>query len=151
MISLEFPEYPFRLREENGKRQIFDEARKKWVAFTPEEWVRQNVLQYLLQSMQYPSGLIAVEKEIRLGELNKRFDILVYDGQHQPWMMVECKAMEVRIDDAVVHQILRYNLSVPVRYMTVTNGNTTYCFEKKTGRLEAIPNLPVWENMKSAD
>lgn len=149
MIILDFPDYPFRLREEDGKRQIFDEARKKWVAFTPEEWVRQNVLQYLLQAMQYPASLISVEKEIQLGELSKRFDILVYDQHHQPWLMVECKAMDVRINDAVVHQVLRYNLSVPVPFLVVTNGDTTYCFEKKTGRLEEIPNLPVWEKTDS--
>ncbi|MBZ5859174.1 type I restriction enzyme HsdR N-terminal domain-containing protein [Flavihumibacter profundi] len=147
MISLEFPDFPFRWREQNGKRQIFDETRKKWVAFTPEEWVRQNFLQYLLQEKKYPATLIAIEKELKIGELTKRFDILVYDYQHQPWLMVECKSMDVAINDAVVHQVLRYNIAIPVRFIVVTNGTKTYFFEKKTGRLEPIQELPVWKEL----
>ena len=145
MISLVYPEYPFRMRELEGKRQIFDDTRKRWVAFTPEEWVRQNFLQYLLQGKKYPASLIAVEKELMLGELTKRFDILVYDQLHRPWLMVECKAMDVTITDAVVHQILRYNMASPVRYMVVTNGTASWFFEKKSGSLELILELPEWK------
>ncbi|ULQ54814.1 type I restriction enzyme HsdR N-terminal domain-containing protein [Flavihumibacter fluvii] len=144
MINLVFPDYPFRMREMDGKHQIFDEARKRWVAFTPEEWVRQNFLQYLFQEMNYPASLIAVEKEMQLGELSKRFDILVYNQQHKPWMMVECKSMDVTISDAVVHQVLRYNMAIPVRYLVVTNGRSSWFFEKKNGRLEALLELPAW-------
>lgn len=144
MVSLVYPDFPFRMREQAGKRQIFDDTRKKWVSFTPEEWVRQNFLQYLLQTMKYPASLIAVEKELQLGELKKRFDILVYDRQHTPWLMVECKSMDVSIDDAVVHQVLRYNMAIPVRYLVVTNGNQSWFFERKVGRLEPIREMPEW-------
>lgn len=133
------------MRELEGKRQIYDDTRKKWIAFTPEEWVRQNFLQYLIQEKKYPASLIAVEKELMLGEMSKRFDILVYDHFHKPWLMVECKSMDVPINDAVVHQILRYNLAIPVRYLVVTNGNGSWFFEKKTGRLDMIQELPVWK------
>jgi hypothetical protein len=116
--------------------------RKKWVLLTPEEWVRQNFIQYLVKVQNYPSSLIAIEKEILLGELKKRFDILVYDKNHQPWMIVECKSMDVILDDKVLQQALRYNISVPVPYIIVTNG--AYCagFSRKEGVLEMLPALP---------
>jgi hypothetical protein len=145
MINLVFPKYPFRQRELDGKRQIFDALRKRWVLFTPEEWVRQNFLQYMLQQMHYPTALIAIEKELQLGERKKRFDILLYNQQHQPWLMVECKAMDVSINDAVVQQILTYNMAVPVPYLVVTNGIGTWAFKKREGKLVAADALPVWE------
>ncbi len=122
MIQIQYPEPDFRIREENNGSLIFDELRKTWLVLTPEEWVRQNFIRYLTNVMNYPSSLIAVEKQLKLGELTKRFDILVYDANHQPWMMIECKAMDVRLDQKVLDQILRYNMSVPVKYMILTNG-----------------------------
>lgn len=118
--------------------------RKKWLLLTPEEWVRQNFVQYLIQVKRYPSALIALEKEISLGELKKRFDILVYDTNHQPWMMVECKAAAIDMNEAVLQQVLRYNISVPVKYILITNGNITYGWERAT-ELTAINELPFWK------
>ena len=89
-MIINYPEPAFRIKTGNGKDFIFDLLRKKWVVLTPEEWVRQNFIQYLLQVKNYSAALIAIEKEIKLGELKKRFDILVYDSKHQPWMMIEC-------------------------------------------------------------
>ena len=126
MVVINYPEPDFRIKKENGKEFIFDALRKKWIMLTPEEWVRQNFVQYLLQEKKYPASLIAMEKEIRLGELKKRFDILVYDNNHQPWMMIECKAATIKLDDAVLQQILRYNITIPVPYIIITNGNLTY-------------------------
>ena len=80
MIKIEYPPYQPKIKTEEGREMIFDEVRRRWVVLTPEEWVRQNFLQYLVQVMKYPASLIAVEKEIRLGELKKRFDIVVYDA-----------------------------------------------------------------------
>src|SRR5262245_23337454 len=122
MITIDYPQHPFRFKKEAGKEMIFDAYRKQWVKLTPEEWVRKNFLQYMVLVRQYPASMIAVEKEIIVGELSKRFDILVYNRQHQPWMMIECKAMEVNLSDAVLQQVLRYNISVPVQYLVVTNG-----------------------------
>ena len=140
MIKVAFPEPAFRFKKENGKEFIFDTLRKKWLRLTPEEWVRQNFLQYLIQSLAYPSSLIALEKSISLGELTKRFDILVYDTQHQPWMMIECKGADIPVTPAVLEQVLRYNISVPVPYLVITNGATTYAWDRQTQQmLEQLP------------
>ena len=143
MINISYPEPAFRIKKENGKEFIFDPLRKKLLVLTPEEWVRQNFLQYLLQVKKYPAALIAVEKEILLGELKKRFDILVYNKEYQPWMMVECKAMEIKLDEMVLEQVLRYNISVPVEFMVITNGNLVYAWQKKDDELILINELPV--------
>jgi hypothetical protein len=146
MIRIEYPPFPFRIREEEGKEVIFDELRRLWVRLTPEEWVRQNFLQYLAQTMRYPASLIAIERELKLGELKKRFDVLVYNRQHQPWLMVECKAMEVQLDQAVLQQVLRYNIAIPVPFLVITNGHYCAGFEKRDQQLQLIDALPVFEN-----
>lgn len=122
---------------------LFDPLRKKWIVLTPEEWVRQNFVQFLIQEKKYPSALVAVEKEIRLGELKKRFDILVYDTTHQPWMIVECKAAAIALTEEVLQQALRYNISVPVRYLLITNGHTCMGWSKEEGRLIALEEMPA--------
>lgn len=143
MVKLEFPSPNFKIKEEEGKELIFDEIRRQWVRLTPEEWVRQNIIQYLIQIKQYPSAFIGVEKEIKLGELKKRFDVLVFDKAHQPWMMIECKAMDINLDDAVLQQVLRYNQSIPVHYLVITNGIYTFCFHKTESTLVAVDTIPV--------
>ncbi|SEP38608.1 Type I restriction enzyme R protein N terminus (HSDR_N) [Niastella yeongjuensis] len=144
MIRIEYPLFPFRMKREEGKEFIFDECRKQWIRLTSEEWVRQNFLQYLLQVKKYPAALIAVEKEIRLGELKKRFDILIYNAQHQPWLMVECKAMEVPLMDDVLHQVLRYNIAVPVPYLVITNGAASFAYIRKNNQLQMLEDLPEY-------
>ncbi|NML22826.1 type I restriction enzyme HsdR N-terminal domain-containing protein [Pseudoflavitalea sp. G-6-1-2] len=142
MLRIEFPEHPFRFKKVEEKEFIFDEFRKAWVRLTPEEWVRQNFLQYLLQRMQYPASMIAVERELKLGELKKRFDILVYDRQHKPWLMVECKAMGVPLEEAVLMQVLRYNIAIPVPYLVITNGEFSAGFVKNEQTLNPLVELP---------
>jgi hypothetical protein len=146
MILVEYPEFPFRIRKEEEKEFIFDELRKQWLRLTGEEWVRQNFLQYLLQVMKYPAALIAVEKEIKLGELKKRFDILVYNSDHQPWLMVECKGMDIALKEEVLQQALRYNIAIPVQYLIVTNGKYCAGFVKQGGQLNVIAALPDFMN-----
>ena len=131
MIKIKYPTFQFQIKDAAGSEIIFDALRKKWITLTPEEWVRQNFIQYLLQEVKYPSSFIAVEKEIMLGELKKRFDVLIYNRNHQPWMMIECKSTEVNLDQKVLDQVLRYNISVPVQYMVITNGEYSYAFERK--------------------
>src|SRR5215470_11072759 len=131
MISVKYPTPVFKLKKENGVEFIFDGIRKQWLTLNDEEWVRQNFVQYFIQTLGYPSSLIALEKEIKLGELTKRFDILVYDKNHQPWMMVECKGPGIQLNDATLHQVLRYNITVPVPYLVITNGHYTFAWEKK--------------------
>lgn len=143
MLNINYPEPGFRIKEEDGKDFIFDSLRKKWIVLTPEEWVRQNFVHYLLQVKNYPASLIAIEKEIKLGELKKRFDILVYNKNHQPWMMIECKAAVIKLDEKVLEQVLRYNISVPVKYLIVTNGSQCLVWIRHTGKLDLITEIPV--------
>lgn len=145
MITITYPQPDFRIKKETGNEFIFDSLRKKWVALTPEEWVRQNFIQYLIKEKKIPASLIAVEKEIKLGEMKKRFDILVYDNDHQPWMMIECKAAEIKLDDAVLQQALRYNISVPVNYIVITNGNSSYGWERTSNELQLLNEIPEWK------
>jgi hypothetical protein len=142
MIKIEYPAYQPRIKEQLGKEFIFDEIRKQWMMLTPEEWVRQNFLQYLIQVKKYPSSLIAVEKEIQLGELAKRFDIVVYDQNTQPWMIIECKEMEVALNEQVLNQALRYNITLNVPYIVLTNGTHCFGFSGKKGILEELSELP---------
>lgn len=143
MIVVQYPEPKFKLKNENGRQYIFDAIRKIWLQLTGEEWVRQNFVNYLIMQLNYPSTVIAIEKEIRLNELKKRFDILVYDREHKPWMLVECKEPNVNLSGDVLQQALRYNISVPVHYIVITNGKTTVGW-KKEGELILLNEMPVW-------
>jgi hypothetical protein len=142
MLAIKYPEPDFRIKEMKGKKFLFDPLRKKWILFTPEEWVRQNFVQYLTRVMNYPAALIALEKEISLGELKKRFDILIYDTNHLPWMMIECKEMNTELDEEVLQQVLRYNIAIPVQFIVITNGEQSFGWQKVNNRLDSINELP---------
>jgi len=142
MIKIEYPPYQPKIKKEQAVEYIFDEFRKRWVILTPEEWVRQNILQYLTKIKLYPASLIAIEKEIALGELKKRFDIVVYDKDSRPWMIVECKEMNVALDQQVLDQVLRYNIPMQVPYLVITNGSYCFAFENKEGQLIELGELP---------
>jgi hypothetical protein len=141
MISINYPEYPFKIQKEAGKDQIFNPLRKSWVVLTPEEWVRQNFIQYLIQVKNYPSTLIAIEKTIQLGELKKRFDIIVYKND-SPWLLIECKEANVPITEKTLEQILQYQQVVEADYLVMTNGHTTYGAKIETGKLHYLQSLP---------
>ena len=113
---------------------------------TPEEWVRQNMIQFLLHVMQYPSSLIAIEKEIRLAELKKRCDIVVYDRNQSPWMIIECKEMKVALSQKTLDQILRYHISLPAKYLIITNGSYCAGYQKIQNRFEEINLFPLFES-----
>lgn len=147
MIDVLFPEPQFRMKSKGEKTYIFDPIRKAWLLLTEEEWVRQNFVAYLVKERGYPQSLIALEKELLLNGLKKRFDVLVYNSGHQPWMMVECKAPEVALGEAVLQQALRYNMTIPVTYIIITNGNSTLGWRKEEGRLELIRELPPFSSI----
>jgi len=144
MIKINYPSYPFKIETREDKEYIFDPLRKKWIRLTPEEWVRQNFLQYLIQVMQYPAALIAVEKEIQIGELKKRFDILVYKDDH-PWLLIECKEMNVPISESVMQQLLRYQITVQADYLIVTNGNETRGIGKEKDQITVLNAIPSYQ------
>lgn len=127
MISLDFSGITLKLKQEEKKTFVFDLVRKKWVILTAEEHVRQYLLRYLTEGMEYPTGLIAVEKKIAVGKLFKRFDIVVFDRNHKPWMLVECKEPGVDITEATLFQLLTYHSTIPCKYWLFTNGHQTYC------------------------
>ncbi len=146
MIVVDYPAPDFRIKEEGGKKYLFDGLRRSWLLLTPEEWVRQNFVQYLVQVQQYPTALIALEKELLLNGLKKRFDLLVYNLAHEPWMLVECKASSVALSAAVLEQALRYNMVQPVSFIVITNGTQTRAWQKTKSGLVELDKLPEWNS-----
>ena len=145
MFQLNLPFYNLTLKEENGNHFIFDDIRKKYLRLTPEEWVRQNFVKYLIDEKKYPASLIVIEKGLKLNELTKRADVLIYKDS-SPILLVECKAPTVKISQDTFDQISRYNLTFKVPYLMVTNGMSHYCcqidFEKNSYHfLEDIPEF----------
>lgn len=124
--QLNFDNYEYRLKEEEGKQFIFDPIRKKFLVLTPEEWVRQNTIMHLHHELAVPLSHITVEKSMKLNKMTKRADILVYNKDLQHALLVECKAPDVKIKEEVFHQIARYNLVFKVNYLFVTNGLEHY-------------------------
>jgi len=143
MIVLQYPSYPFKIKSIERKDRVFDPFRKIWVLLTPEEWVRQNLLQYLIQVAKYPASLIAVEKEIKLGELAKRFDIVVYHDE-KPWMIIECKEANVALNEKTMHQILQYQQVLTAQYLFISNGHETLGAKIDSGKLQALQNFPEY-------
>lgn len=117
----------FKVKEVDGKDYIYDIIRKKFVLITPEEWVRQQFLDFIINKKKYPSSLISVERQLKVGSMIKRFDILVYKNA-EPWMLVECKSEDIVLNDKTLSQILSYNSTMKVKYLTITNGASYHCF-----------------------
>jgi len=145
MQKLNLPSYSFKLKSNEKHTLIFDNLRKKNVVLTPEEWVRQHVVRFLMEEKKYPASLIALEKQVIINNLKKRTDILVFDKNGKHHLLVECKAPKIKITQATFDQIARYNLTLKANYLMVTNGlehffckmdfeNETYIF------LKDIPN-----------
>jgi len=147
MQQLNLPVYEFKYKEDQGRIRIFDALRKKYVILTPEEWVRQNFIQFLIVAKNYPVSLIAVEVSLKYNQLQKRADVLIYSKQGGPFLMIECKAPEVKITQAVFHQIAVYNMSFKVDYLLVTNGMDHFCckMEYTTGTYQFLQDVPDFE------
>lgn len=144
MIPVPFPPPQFRIRRKGETPYIFDSIRKTWLLLTEEEWVRQNLVAYFASVLHYPKEAIALEKEILVNGLKKRFDILIYDDRHQPWMLVECKAPSVTLDETVLQQALRYNITVPVQHLVISNGEQTMAWKKAGSELQLSQSFPQW-------
>jgi hypothetical protein len=126
MQKLNFPVYDFRFKNSENKVSIFDEIRKKFVVLTPEEWVRQHVVRFILEEKKYPKSHVNVEKMISINGLTKRYDIAVFQPNGKILVLVECKAPEVNITQNVFDQIARYNMVLDAEYLMVTNGLNHY-------------------------
>ena len=153
MRKLNFPEYDFRVNERDGKPFIFDPARKKFVALTPEEWVRQHVIQYLVKDKNVPVSLIKVESEFQLLKTKKRFDVAVFTRNGIPLLIVECKSTSVELTQNEMDQALRYNMSLKVKYLWLTNGyHHIFCqADPEKGTISQIHDLPVLNNQNPGD
>lgn len=128
MQPLNFPSYTFRVKNSENRTLIFDAIRKNFVKLTPEEWVRQHVVQFLLQEKKYPSSHINIEKQIILNGLKKRYDIVVFKPNGELHLLVECKAPEINISQTAFDQIAQYNFKLNADYLMVTNGlSHFYC------------------------
>ena len=147
MLHLSFPNYEFRLKEINQKRFIFDEIRKKYIELTPEEWVRQNCVKFLINDRKFKRNLISIEKRIKLNNTVKRFDILVHDNYGNCNLLVECKAPNVKINQDSFDQILRYNQVINAKFLMITNGIINYyCkINKLQNKIEFLKNIPVYK------
>ena len=121
-------QYVFKQREKDGKTQVFDPIRKKWLSLTPEERVRQQLILFLLNVQKIPESHISVEKAITVNGMAKRYDLVVFGTDGKPQMVVECKAPEVEITQQVIEQAGRYNKTLRAPLLGVTNGITQYFF-----------------------
>lgn len=147
MQQLNLPVFKFNIKQKAAHVYIFDVFRKKYVVLTPEEWVRQNFLQYLLQHKSYPLSLIALEASLKYNKLQKRADILIYNKQGQPHMMIECKAPTIKISQDTFDQVARYNMIFKVKYLVVTNGMDHFCCEMNYSEntFSYLKTIPVYE------
>lgn len=149
-MILNLPQYTFRIREQQGKKLIFDSFRRRWVALTPEEWVRQNFVRYLTEVKNFPASLVAIERSMRMNQNDFRTDIVLFSKSGNPVVVVECKAPEVKITQQVFDQIARYNLGLRVSYLIVTNGLTHYCcrFDSSNLCYTFLPEIPDYKEME---
>jgi virulence-associated protein VagC len=146
---LNLPEYTFKITGKEGHKMILDPVRRRYLKLTPEEWVRQNFIQYLINEGKYPAGLLGIEVMFRFNKLMRRVDILVHNRSGVPVMIVECKAPEVALDENVFEQIATYNLKYKVPYLVVTNGDHHYAckFNHEAMSFEYLLVIPLYEEL----
>lgn len=137
--SLKYPPYAIRLKQEKNRTLVFDPLRKKWYQLSPEEWVRQHLINYLIVEKKFPSGRISVEKELVLNDLSKRYDLVVFDGNLKPYIVIECKAPYIELDQSVIDQALRYNIVLQAPYVMISNGVNDFVFSQQN-KLVSLPN-----------
>ena len=150
--NLNFPAYNFRIQKASPEGQslkIFDIIRKKFIALTPEEWVRQHLIHFLVNERKFPQTLISVEKKLLINGLLKRTDLVIYSTLHKPLLLVECKAPSVKIDQQVFDQAARYNLSLDLNYYILSNGIETYCckVDHLNQKYDFLENIPAFQEL----
>ena len=141
----------FKTETKEGKPQVFDPLRRRFVALTPEEEVRQKVLYLLVEQLHVPAGLVAVEYSVKVNGLDKRADAVVFGNEGRPLMIVECKAPSVTLTEAVLEQALRYHSVLQPQYLLLTNGAVTYCYKAEGATLRPLDHLPDYEEMSGKD
>ena len=149
MNSLNLPPYPIKITERGEKRLIFDFLRRKYVALTPEEWVRQHFVHYLIEHKGYPKGLMGNEVELRVGDKRLRCDTILYNKEAKPRMIIEYKAPTIQLQQKTFDQISVYNLLLKVDYLVVSNGLQHYCckMDYEHQRYSFLKEIPDYENL----
>ena len=149
MLSLNLPCFPAKIQQQNGKNMIFDPLRRKYVALTPEEWVRQHFVSFLTEHKGYPKGLLANEIQISLNGTKKRCDTVLYDRNLKARMIIEYKAPHVEITQQVFDQITRYNMVLKVDYLMVSNGLRHFCckIDYATNSYHFLPDIPAYNQL----
>ena len=149
MQQLNFPNYNFRFKNNENKVSIFDEIRKKFIILTPEEWVRQHVVQFLMVEKKYPKSLINVEKVLKINDLRKRYDVVVFNPDGTIHILVECKAPEIKIAQTTFDQIARYNLTLKATYLMVSNGLKHYFCQMdfENEKYHFLQDIPVYNTL----
>lgn len=146
MFKLNLPDFNPTIRKEDGKVWIFDIIRKKYIVLTPEEWVRQHFVHYLINHLKYPKTLFRIEGSLTYNKLQKRSDIVIHDRDGKPWMLVECKAPNIKLTQKAFNQVAVYNMTIGARFVAVTNGMVQYCFEPSSkgeaNHLTSFPEFP---------
>jgi predicted type IV restriction endonuclease len=127
MQQLNLPAIEAKIVKEEGRHKIFDPIRKKYVVLTPEEWVRQHFIHFVTSGLLYPRSLIKVESGLQVNSLNKRSDIIIFDRKGKPWMLIECKAPDLKLNQQAFNQVSVYNMTVGAKYIAVTNGMVHFC------------------------
>ena len=147
--TLSLPDHGVKTKQAPEGPQVFDAVRRKWVALTPEEWVRQHFINHLIHDLGVPQGLLAVERTLTLNGLTKRADIMVHDRAGAPLALVECKAPGVPITQATFDQAARYNLVFKVKWLIITNGHAHFCcvVDHQHGTVRSMDHLPRFEAM----
>jgi hypothetical protein len=144
MEKLNLPRFGHNIKHQEGKTVIFDVIRKKFVALTPEEWVRQNFVHYLINHLQYARSLINIETGLKYNQLAKRSDIIAYSRDSLPFLLVECKAPQVPINQSTFEQAAMYNKSVGAKYVVLTNGleHSCFTFDQSSKQLKFLDHIP---------
>lgn len=148
MQELNLPKYEFRFELRNHQNYIFDSVRRKFILCTPEEWVRQNLIRYFIAEKKIPSGLISIEKEIKINQLSRRYDLMIANQLGKPAVLVECKAPKIKITQDVFQQIASYNLHFKVPYLFVSNGIQHYiCQIDKNQNILFLKDMPDFSKL----
>jgi hypothetical protein len=146
LTPLNLPSYDHRLKEAEGKLWIFDPLRKKFLVLTPEEWVRQHFVNYLTVHLKYPRSLIKIEGGLTYNQLAKRSDIVVFDRDGKPWMLVECKSPDIKLSEQTIRQAAMYNSKLSARFITVSNGLAHMTCKVDPGGIDILSSLPAFED-----
>jgi len=149
MLQLNLPEYNFRIKKQDNKLLIFDSQRKRYVSLTPEEWVRQHYIRFLIESKGYPAAFLAIEKQLNMNGMKKRCDAILYDQNANPILIIELKAPNVSISQATFDQVAVYNAKLKVNFFMISNGIEHYCCKvnSETARYEYFPEIPHYNQL----